>query len=202
MGKRTFILFVTIIGLTTLLLALNFELTQPNIAFNQQQAKKRLLTEILPKDGYDNDLLATQTIITDEASFATKAPIELYQAKLGTKTQAIIFSTIAPNGYNGQIALLVAVSKDLSILGVRVVKHTETPGLGDKMELSKSDWVNHFNNRSFKNTPSQSWRVRKDGGVFDSWTGATITPRAIVQAVKRVLAYATERQQELFPDHE
>jgi electron transport complex protein RnfG len=111
---------------------------------------------------------------------------------------AAIFNSIAPNGYSGKIHLLVGVFADGSVAGVRAVKHSETPGLGDAIETQKSDWIFSFNDRSLSSPVPSNWLVKKDGGDFDQFTGATITPRAIVLAVKNTLLYYQQNADSIF----
>lgn len=203
MKLRTISSFLGIIIVTTLVLALVYQWTLPNINTNQQQAQLAALAEILPANSYNNDLLASKKSVVDKKLFATYKPINIYFARQKNHTTAVVYTTLAPNGYSGPINLIVSVNRHEEIIGVRVLQHNETPGLGDKMELSKSDWIKSFAKRSLANTPQPAWRVRKNGGEFDSWTGATITPQAIVQAVHRVLQYSKLHHEELFkPDHE
>ena len=107
-------------------------------------------------------------------------------------------SSIAPNGYNGPIHLLVGIKADGTLAGVRVVKHRETPGLGDVVEISRSDWILGFNDRSLSKPDEKGWKVKRDGGIFDQFTGATITPRAVVKAVHNALLYFEKNQVILF----
>ena len=113
----------------------------------------------------------------------------VYRARLGGEPVAAVFNSIAPDGYSGSIHLLVGVYVDGSLAGVRVVKHSETPGLGDGIEKRKSDWIDIFDGKSLANPGANGWRVKRDGGVFDQLTGATITPRAVVEAVHNTLLY-------------
>ncbi len=109
----------------------------------------------------------------------------------------IVFSAIARDGYSGDIHLLIGVDRAGELQGVRVSAHRETPGLGDAIEAERSDWIHDFDGRSLGNPPAEDWHVRKDGGVFDQFTGATITPRAVVRAVYRTLQYFDEHREEL-----
>ncbi len=107
-------------------------------------------------------------------------------------------SAVAPDGYSGNIRLLVGVQADDTLSGVRVVAHRETPGLGDAIDEQRSDWVYGFDGKSLGNPPLAKWAVRKDGGHFDQLTGATITPRAIVRAVRRTLLYYRANREALY----
>ena len=111
---------------------------------------------------------------------------------------AALFRTVAKDGYSGSIHLLVGVKTNGELLGVRALAHKETPGLGDEINLSRSDWILGFNQRSLDNPILEDWAVKKDGGIFDAFTGATITPRAVVGEVKKTLLYFRDHQDELF----
>ena len=100
-----------------------------------------------------------------------------------------MLETVAPDGYNGSIRLLVAINLDSTLAGVRVVQHRETPGLGDAIDAQRSDWILGFDGKSLTTPPRKDWKVKRDGGDFDQFTGATITPRAVVKAVKKALLY-------------
>ena len=122
----------------------------------------------------------------------------LHYAKKDGKIHTVILPVVAPDGYTTAIQVLVGIKIDGSVAGVRIVDHKETPGLGDKVELKKSDWILSFNNRSLVNPDIDHWKVKKDGGEFDQFTGATITPRAVVDAVKRSLEFFQKFQAEIF----
>ena len=188
--------------------------TEDRIAKNIQQAEVRILTEVLPSAEFDNDLLNDNITIkalshiqlppseTSEQASEQKEKTEpfqlnalgpvndnekIYIAKKNGELIGFIFPAIAPDGYTAPIKLRIAVRKDGSLFGVRVVAHKETPGLGDGIESKKSDWILAFNDKSLDHPSEQLWFVKKDGGAFDQLTGATITPRAIVLAVKKTL---------------
>ncbi len=110
----------------------------------------------------------------------------------------MVYSSIAPNGYNGPIQLLIGVYANGHLAGVRVVKHRETPGLGDAVSITYSDWILGFNDKSLSNPEPGKWKVKRDGGIFDQFTGATITPRAVVNAVHNALLYFEKNQDTLF----
>ena len=113
---------------------------------------------------------------------------------------AIAIEAIAPDGYNGEIKLIVGVNNHGEILGVRTLSHQETPGLGDKIDLRKSDWVTHFSGKLFKDNTNM-WKVKKDGGQFDQFTGATITPRTYVKAIANALTFVEQHRQALYQSH-
>ena len=165
------------------LLMLTNNITAQPIAQRQREDLTKLLNQVLPSSLYDNQPLAQK----EQISLAGQST-SFYRAKLNDAVSAIILFTKA-NGYSGDIAMIVAITADGRISGVRVLSHSETPGLGDKIELQKSDWILHFNGLSLANPESSGWAVSKDGGQFDAFTGATITPRAVVNGV-----YATLQQ--------
>jgi len=149
------------------------------------------LLQVIPQRLYDNDLVADTITITEQEQRT------VYRARKDGKPVAIAFVTTT-QGYSGPVDLVIGIDNNGDILGVRVIAHSETPGLGDKMETGKSDWILDFNGHSLANTSETEWKVKKDGGKFDQFTGATITPRAIVRAVHESLAYFTRHQVELY----
>lgn len=177
--------------LGVLLLAFTNQVTQPKIIANERIALLKSLVAVVDKGSYDNDLIADQAIL-DAKDFHSKDAVTVYRARQQNKPVAAVFVTTSPRGYAGSIKLVVGVRKDRTLSGVRVVTHHETPGLGDKMELAKSDWVLRFNGTSLQAPTKSRWGVKKDGGEFDQFTGATITPRAIVQAVRDVLLWCAK----------
>lgn len=184
---------------TTLLIAGTYLLTRDTIAEARRQAEQRALLEIVPDERHDNNMLDdTLTAQAGEGNLGLRRDKAIYIAREAGKTVAVILPVIAPDGYSGAIEMIVGVNRDGSVAGVRVLNHRETPGLGDKVELAKSDWILGFNGRSLGNPAPQGWAVKKDGGAFDQFTGATITPRAVVAATRRALQYAEARHDSLF----
>ncbi len=145
------------------------------------------LAEVVPASLHDNDLLQ-DTITLPSAGYNLDSQETLvYLAKKSGQVTAVCFKLTAPDGYSGAIHMVMGIDRDGNILGVRVLSHKETPGLGDKIEVSKSDWILKFVGRSLDNLRSEQWAVKKDGGEFDQFAGATITPRKTVQAIHRGL---------------
>ena len=172
-------------------------LTAERIEDNRAQAAARLLTELAPSElGYqiqlDNPLLLDAAPELGQAN-----PFVAYLAYRNQQPALLLLPVIAPDGYTGNIELLVALHLDGEIRGVRVTRHLETPGLGDKIEVQKSDWIHSFAGRSLKDPQPSSWTVKKEGGEFDQFTGATITPRAVVRAIKRSLIWQQEEATQL-----
>lgn len=177
-----------------------YDHTYETIKQNERQALLDQLNNIVPASHYDNALLADSFELPPTPLLSTTEPTTAYRAKKQGKTVAVIFTAIAPNGYNGSINLLTGVYRDGTLAGVRVVKHRETPGLGDAIETSRSDWILDFSGKSLGQPPEKQWKVQRDGGQFDQFTGATITPRAVVKAVHSALLYFETNKKMLLTD--
>ena len=175
-----------------------YDNTYETIKYNEQQALLKQLNNIVPASNYDNELLTDTLVLAADHGLGTTENSIAYRARKQGKNVAVVFSAIAPNGYNGSIHLLVGVYNDGNLAGVRVVKHKETPGLGDAIDAKRSDWILGFNGKSLSNLSNKQWKVKRDGGEFDQFTGATITPRAIVKAVHSALLYFDANKEVLF----
>ena len=180
------------------LLALVNDLTRERIIEQEERRVLRQLNEIVPQALYDNALHEDVMSVTDPVFFRHSTPVTVFRARKGEQAIAAIMRVTAPDGYNGDIRLLVGIDAGGTILGVRVVSHRETPGLGDPIETRKSDWVLGFADSSLQNPDARGWTVKKDGGHFDQFTGATISPRAVVRAVHTALIYFQANRQQLF----
>lgn len=180
------------------LVASTYVATEDHILENERQALLKTLHQLLPPGSFDNDIASDTIELPHAWKLGSEGPVIAWRARKNGEPVAIIFKVIAPDGYNGPIQLLVGIYTDGSLAGVRVVKHNETPGLGDGIETRKSDWIHQFDGKSLKQPPAEQWKVRRDGGAFDQMTGATITPRAIVKAVRNALDYFDEHHEELF----
>ena len=191
-----FLALFAVVGTT--LVALTEYSTSAAIAENERQVLLRNLYALLPRDRLDNDIAADTLQLPASALLGTDDPSTVYRARLGGEPVAAIFNSVAPDGYNGKIHLLVGVYIDGRLAGVRVVKHAETPGLGDAVEIRKSPWINDFAGKSLANPTPERWRVKRDGGDFDQFTGATITPRAVVAAVRNTLLYYQQNADMIF----
>ncbi|VAW72957.1 Electron transport complex protein RnfG [hydrothermal vent metagenome] len=187
--------------LGTSIVGITHESTAAKILDNENKARLRKLNQILPHDQYDNELLKTTIEIAADARLGQHKPSIVYIARQQEKVSAMIFSVIAPKGYSGEIKMLVGVNIDGSVAGVRIVSHKETPGLGDAMEIERSDWVLGFDTHSLSRPEAKHWKVKRDGGYFDQFTGATITPRAVVQAVHLCLVYFDRHKQTLIDQY-
>jgi len=191
--------FFILLGIGLLLLVAQF--TQPKIQQAEQQTLLNTFQEIVPASEYDNDPLKDTKTIHDPKLLqllGQKQPITLYRLRKQNKPVAVIFPITAPDGYSGDIHILIGVYADGRIAGVRVLEHRETPGLGDKIELKKSPWILSFNDKKLTPNNASQWAVKKDGGEFDQFTGATITPRAVVKAVKHALIFVNQMGDKLY----
>lgn len=184
---------------TAALIALTFERTEDRISMAEKKAAQRALFEIVPQERHDNDMLAdTVTVPAAQAeALGLQTPVQIHLAKSNQELVAFVVPATAPDGYSGAIKMIVGVNVDGSIAGVRVLSHKETPGLGDKVDLNKSTWILSFDNKSLQSPSAAGWRVKKDGGEFDQFTGATITPRAVVKQVQAVLQFIEQNRDSL-----
>lgn len=174
-------------GATGLTAAIN-ELTKNTIGAQAEKQQMALFSQVLPQDRYNNNLLKSCYVLNAQA--LGKGSHKVYIAMMNNVPVAAVMEATAPDGYSGNIQLLVGADFAGTVLGSRVTEHHETPGLGDKIELRHSEWITHFANKVINGTSDSRWAVKKDGGDFDQFTGATITPRAVVNAVKRAGLFA------------
>ena len=203
MAVRTAVILFLFVVVFTGLLASAYLATRPTIAAAAAAEKMTLIDEVLPRGSYDNDLLkeaitlpASPALGQDEASTA-------YRARRDGKARALVLEAVAPDGYAGKIRLLIAFGEDGSVLGVRVTQHKETPGLGDYIEPAKDrnkqrPWIEQFNGLAPATIDAREWKVRKDGGRFDSVAGATVTPRAVIKAIRNAALYVADNREQLF----
>ena len=201
--SRNSVLLAIFAVCTTLLIAGTYLSTRDQIALEKRRAEEKALLQIVPRERHDNSMLdETLPVGPGSKGLGLKENKRIYIARQGDDIVAAIIPARAPDGYTGAIDLIVGVNVDGSIAGVRALAHKETPGLGDKVDIKKSDWVLGFNGRSLENPELAGWAVQKDKGVFDQFTGATITPRAVVAATLRVLQYAQANRAALFGERD
>ena len=187
---------VAILG--TALLAGVHDLTAERIAEQERRVVLEQLGQVLPAEQYDNTLQDDLFFLSDELHFPGGQQVTAYRARKQGAPVAVILRFSTSSGYNGNIGLLAGIQTDGRLTGVRVTTHKETPGLGDAIEVEKSDWILAFNDRSLQNPEKNGWAVKRDGGAFDQFTGATITPRAIVNAVHAALEFFNDNREMLF----
>ncbi|MET0051950.1 MAG: electron transport complex subunit RsxG [Candidatus Thiodiazotropha sp.] len=176
---------------TALLVAGNLA-TKEDILARQQEDLLSSLNQVVPAETYDSDLLNQPLTLQDDNGHE----LTVYRGLHGMKVNALAYEIVG-QGYAGDIRLIMGVNAEGEVLGVRVLAHAETPGLGDKIELAKDDWILGFNKRSLANTTEKQWHVKKDGGEFDQFSGATITPRGVVGAIHQGLKFFQVHRDEL-----
>lgn len=180
------------------LVTVTHAMTDRQISDNQRNAMLNKLEAIVPEGRLKNDPLADRIQVSAPQLLGDETT-EVFRVRDGEEPVALILQPVVPDGYAGPIRLLVSVLPDGSLGGVRVLSHHETPGLGDKIEERKSDWIiRAFTGKSIGNPPAEHWHVKRDGGVFDQFTGATITPRSIVEAVYNTLTYVDQQGELLY----
>src|SRR5690606_5611798 len=194
------LVFVGLIAVgASLLVTGSYELSHERIAANERERLLRSLSSVLDPDLRDHDLAPTHLTVTDRELLGTDEPVDVFVITgEGGLPEAVILVPTAPDGYNAPIRLLVGLSPDGVLSGVRVLSHRETPGLGDAIELHKSRWILQFDGKRLGDPPAGLWAVEKNGGAFDGLTGATITSRAIIRAVHNALVYFERHREELF----
>lgn len=161
-------------------------LSRDRIAAQRQAAEQRTLNEIIQSEHYQ-DVRFEETAVPAPIEKMLNSKENAVKVISQGETKALILHAVAPDGYSGEIHLLIGLRANGDIIGVRVTENKETPGLGDRIELKKSPWILSFNNKHVDQANLNRWAVKKDGGEFDQFTGATITPRAVVNQVKRSL---------------
>lgn len=194
--RNGFILGAFAVIATSLIIGVQL-LTADRIAEQQRNDLLRTLNTLIPPAMHDNDLYADCTTVT-APDILGLAQQPVYRARLDGEPTGLAIRTTAPDGYSGQIHMLVALNPTGTVKGVRVLQHRETPGLGDKIEIARDDWILSFDGQRMRSETDARWAVRRDGGMFDQFTGATITPRAVVNAVSRTVWYAQNNTEELF----
>ncbi|MDO6564298.1 electron transport complex subunit RsxG [Amphritea sp. 1_MG-2023] len=168
--------------------------THEQIQINEREARAKALYQIVPQASIENNLLEDTVSINSPSLTGSAAAVEIFRARRHGQVSTVIIPVTAPDGYTGNIDMIVGINADESVAGVRVLAHKETPGLGDKVELKKSDWLLSFDGQHYEGNDDPSWAVKKDGGRFDQFTGATITPRAVVNATARAIHYFREHK--------
>ncbi|WP_207062804.1 electron transport complex subunit RsxG [Motiliproteus sp. SC1-56] len=183
-------------------IALTQNATQARIAENREAAQARALYEIVPESEVENDLLHDTQHIASAPSIGYPQGVDVHLARRDGRVRTVLIPTIAADGYTGPIKLVTGIHADGSVAGVRVLEHHETPGLGDKVELKKSDWVLGFTGERLAGPNDPTWAVKKDGGRFDQFTGATITPRAVTEAVEKAILLFGEHRAALLQEQD
>ncbi|MFZ2854968.1 MAG: electron transport complex subunit RsxG [Rhodocyclaceae bacterium] len=203
MAVRTAIILFLFVIVFTAFLSGAYLWTKPAIDASAVEEKMKLIDEVLPRSAYDNDPLTDTLEIPATAALGLDDASTVYRARKDGQASALVLEAVAPDGYSGKIRLLIAVAADGTLSGVRVTQHKETPGLGDYIEPKKDKnkerpWITQFNGLSLDALSEREWRVKKDGGRFDSIAGATVTPRAVVKATHKAIRYVAENREQLY----
>lgn len=180
------------------LVAVTYNGTKNIIAEAQRAALETSLNQLVPVDQYDNRVTEDRIDVVAPEWLGTNQPVTVYRARKNGQPVALFATPYAPDGYGGPIQLLIGVYADGTVAGVRVLAHKETPGLGDAIDERRSPWILGFAGKSLVNPSPEQWKVKRDGGVFDQFTGATITPRAVVKATRKFLEYVQGHRESLF----
>jgi electron transport complex protein RnfG len=196
--SRNAFLLATFAVVCTGAIALINVLTQPIILQQEQIALQNNINELIEPEQYDNQIIDSCFTVVDSELLGDQQPKQVFIATKNKQPIAALIQTSTFKGYSGEIKLLVGIYTDGKIAGVRINSHTETPGLGDKIQTNKSDWIYSFDGKRYQESTASKWAVKKDGGSFDAFTGATITPRAVVHAVKDTLIYFQKNKAQLF----
>ncbi|MEF1211370.1 electron transport complex subunit RsxG [Vibrio alginolyticus] len=181
---------------TTGLVALTQYLTKDQIKVQEQKQLLSVLNQVIPENMHDNALTQACTMVTSP-DLGTLRAMPAYLATKNGEPTAIAIESIVPDGYNGEIKVITGIDNQGNILGTRVLNHQETPGLGDKIDLRVTDWILSFTGKQVTENNWNSWKVRKDGGDFDQFTGATITPRAVVKVVRNTVNYVNQSREDI-----
>lgn len=180
------------------LVAVAYTSTKDIIAEAQRAELEASLNQLVPADRYDNRVVEDRIDVAAPEWLGTDRPVTVYRARKNGQPVALFATPAAPDGYSGPIQLLIGVYADGTLAGVRVLAHKETPGLGDGIDEKRSPWILAFAGKSLADPRPDGWKVKKDGGAFDQFTGATITPRAVVKATRKFLEYVQTHREQLF----
>jgi len=192
------VILATIAAFCTALVAATWQLTEDRIEANKKAFIERSLQPALAGLFFDSSVTESILIIPPPHALPGREAAIVYRVYTGTEPVAALFVVSARDGYSGPIRLLIGITMDGDVTGVRVLEHRETPGLGDRIETTKSDWVLQFDGRSLQNPELSGWAIKSDDGEFDQLTGASVTPRAIIRAIKETLIYFDENRDVVF----
>ncbi len=184
------LLFITLICIISIFV-LN-EITKGKIAVNKQMATLEIINEVIPLE-YDNDIFSDKIELTVPSSINNTNRVMAYRARMSGQPVAVGLMSVSTKGYNGNISLLIGLSYEGTLTGVKILQHNETAGFGDQAHQDKTDWLKNFNNAGLAKQKEQ-WAIKKDGGEFDQLSGATITSRSIINSVYKILEFYTENR--------
>jgi len=192
------LILATLAAICTALVAVTHHVTAIRILANELEYLEQSLIPVLGGIAYTNDLPGSVLIIEPPHDLPGAGPVTVYRAYSGATPVAALFVVTARDGFSGSIKILIGIDTSASVTRVRILEHSETPGLGDLIEASKSEWIHQFENTSLSMPTRQSWSIKRDGGEFDQLTGASITPRAIIKAIKETLLYFETHRDSIF----
>ncbi|NND37114.1 MAG: electron transport complex subunit RsxG [Gammaproteobacteria bacterium] len=191
------VFLVALATVAAALLAWMYGLTRERIENNELEQRLRALRQVLPADAYDNEPHLDVVMVADPELLGSTQLLPAYRARSADRPVAAVLTAVAPNGYASEIRLLVGIGMDGRVVAVRVTSHSETPGLGDRIEAGKSDWIDSFSGMQTENPLDKDWVLHKDGGIFDHMTGATITSHSVVTAVRNAVIYFNANREAL-----
>jgi Na+-translocating ferredoxin:NAD+ oxidoreductase subunit G len=174
------------------LLAMTDAVTSEPIEARALEDMQNSLAQVIPPAIHDNNPVKDAIVMAGRDG----KDLTVYRATMGGKVTGIAYQ-ISGNGYGGEVKLMLGVDAQGKVLGVRATEHHETPGLGDKIQVNKTDWITHFDGLSLGAPPVDKWKVKKDGGQFDQFSGATITPRGVVGAIRGGLEFFAAHKAEM-----
>jgi len=192
------LILAALAAICTALVAVTYRVTSIQITANEQEYLEQSLIPVLRGISYTNDLPNSALVIDPPHDLPGAGPATVYRAYSGTRPVAALFVVSARDGFSGPIQILIGIDASMSVTSVRILEHRETPGLGDLIEASKSNGIEQFEEKSLSAPSGDSWMIKRDGGEFDQFTGATITPRAVVQAVHNTLLYYQQNADMIF----
>ncbi|MDR1935628.1 MAG: electron transport complex subunit RsxG [Candidatus Accumulibacter sp.] len=202
MAARTALILFLFVSVFTALLAGAYLWTLPSIEAAAAEEKMKLIDEVLPRERYDNELLGDALVLDAAPELGVDEPARILRARKNGRIEALVLEAVAPDGYAGRIRLLLALDAGGRIIGVRVIAHKETPGLGDYIEARKGrgqarPWITQFDGLNPAATDAREWRVKKDGGRFDAMAGATVTPRAVIKAIRKAALFVAANRERI-----
>jgi electron transport complex protein RnfG len=195
---RSAILLTLFATAGTALVALTYENTKEQIAEAERQAMLQKLHSVIKPSEHNNDIFSDYIVVSNPELLGPSQEVNVFRARIDAEPVAVLITPTAPDGYGGDIKLLVGIRYNGEIAGVRVLSHKETPGLGDAIEERRSQWIYQFDDHSLENPTVENWKVQRDRGPFDQLTGATISSRAVVKAVRKTLEYYQSNKDFLF----
>lgn len=195
---KTGLTLAVIAAICTALVALTFQATHERIAANEKALLEQSLQPALAGTFYDSGVSESRLVLPPPHGLPGNDPAVIYRVFAEGEPVAALFAVTARDGFSGPIRILVGISIDGTVTGVRILQHRETPGLGDKIESARSDWVFQFDGRSMGDPVATGWAIEVDGGEFDQLTGASVTPRAIIKAIRDTLIYFEDHRDAIF----